>query len=116
MDEFPRFEDLTPLQMKAICNGCGPVGWGWLVPEFCFHEAGNVHDFRYWSGGGWIEKLAADCEFLINCLKGAQTKRRLKRPWFYGLSFVYFAAVVFGGRRSFSWGKRKTKDDLAKVG
>jgi hypothetical protein len=28
-----RLSDVTPEQKKHICNGCGPKGMGWLVPD-----------------------------------------------------------------------------------
>lgn len=109
----PRFVDLTPKQKRKICNGCGPMGWGWLVPEFCFHEAGNRHDFGYWMGGGWTDKLRADLRFLADCLLASLRQPKKRFPWLAGLSFIYFFAVLFGGRRAFTWGKRKDVSDLA---
>lgn len=116
MTDEPRYEDLTPAQKRHICNGCGPMGWGWLVPDFCFRAAGNRHDFAYWMGGGWSDKLAADLEFLANCLRLALNRRRRRRLHSLAtLSFIYFGAVLLGGRRSFEFGPRKTRRDLARL-
>lgn len=115
MTDEPRYEDLTPAQKQIICNGCGPMGWGWLVPEFCFHTAGNRHDFAYWMGGGWGDKLSADLRFLINCLRAALKRPKRRLPALSVLSFVYFGAVLLGGRRSFACGPRKTRGDLARL-
>lgn len=109
-----RYKDLSPAQRRQICNGCGPMGWGWLVPDFCFGAAGNRHDFAYWMGGGWVDKFAADLEFLANCIRLALNRRRRRRLVRNALlSFVYFGAVLLGGRRSFNFGPRKTRADLA---
>jgi len=116
MARWATYEDLTEEQIKKWCNGCGPMGWGWLVPDLIFKLAGNKHDAGYQFGGGWPDKIRVDCAFLGNCLSAAyhELKRR-RRYWFYFLSFVYFGAVLLGGRRCFRWGKRMTIDDLSGI-
>ncbi|GAB7352513.1 hypothetical protein MBLNU459_g2912t1 [Dothideomycetes sp. NU459] len=32
------------LLLRRSHNGCGPAGFGWLVPEYKFHECCNTHD------------------------------------------------------------------------
>jgi len=89
------------------------MGWGWLVPDFCFKDAGDRHDAGYHFGGGMADKIRVDCAFLGNCLVAAYTReKRRERYWSYFLSFVYFVAVLLGGRRCFRWGKRMTVEDL----
>lgn len=113
-----RVENLSPAQHRAICNGCGPANWGWvsrLVPQFVFKEAGDAHDLAYWEGGGWVDKLGADLQFLVDCLSATLKQPKTTWPKHAFWSFVYFGAVVLGGRRSFRWGKPRTEEDLALI-
>lgn len=46
-------------------NGCGPEGWGGLVPDLTDEmlAAGLIHDLRYLIGGDEADKQAADEAF-----------------------------------------------------
>jgi hypothetical protein len=113
-----KLEDLTPSQRNIICNGCGPANWGWvsrLIPQFCFKEAGDAHDLAYWEGGGLLDKFGADLQFLIDCLSSTLKQQKRWWPTYAIWSFIFFSAVVLGGRRSFRWAKPRTKEDLEAI-
>jgi len=50
-------EDVLSITPKKELNGCGPQGFGWLVPDHYgkvdFTKAGDIHDACYF----WLEKL-----------------------------------------------------------
>lgn len=55
------------------CNGIGAKWMGffcklltWLFPVFLVPSA--IHDIRYYIGGGWQDREAADREFYVNSL------------------------------------------------
>jgi len=99
---MPADFDKAPLWVnRAICNGCGPYGWGGYVPDLVFEEAGNRHDWAYSVGGGWFAKGAADVAFLRRCLRAAWRGHWLRVPSRSLAAFVYFAAVALVGRRAF---------------
>jgi len=60
---------LTPEGKAEICNGCGSKG-GIKVPSTMYgldiSEACNIHDFRYYLGETWDDKVFADKEFGTN--------------------------------------------------
>jgi len=60
---------LTAEGKAEICNGCGAKG-GIPVPNTMYgldiSEACNIHDFRYYIGETWEDKVFADMEFLKN--------------------------------------------------
>ena len=54
-------------QKIAICNGCGPAGFGALVPEtilgVTITEAANIHNWMYLWGENRKDKLLSDETF-----------------------------------------------------
>lgn len=84
-------EELTPKAKKHVCNGAGPKGLGWVVPDFQFTPAGNKHDMMYTCGGNAEDRKWADYNFLWF----------MKRLGGGFLAYVYFWAVRFGGKSSF---------------
>ncbi len=63
------YQELTPEQKKEICNGCGAKG-GIPVPNTMYgldlSEPCQIHDFRYYDGETWKDKIFADTEFESN--------------------------------------------------
>lgn len=92
---------LTEEEKKEVCNGAGPKGIGWLVPDTIYGvsitEAANIHDFMYVGG---FSKEDADTLFLqnmlalINAHKGSEVLRylRVARAHTY-----YYSVKLFGG-------------------
>ena len=107
--------ELTHEQRRLICNGAGPKGWGWLVPDLAFHAAADQHDLDYWIGGRWIEKPVADWRFLNNCLRAAWRRRGGRCLVLILLAFIYFVAVALGGWTCFRYGKRRGQAELQRL-
>lgn len=101
----PAYKKLTPKQVAAITNGCGPGGWQIdLVPDTLWGlditAACNIHDYMYHVGEDIADKKEADRVFLNNMLRliDAQTKCRwLKRLRRSRAETYYFAVDIFGG-------------------
>ena len=55
---------------KQICNGCGPKGYDWFVPDHLLGinitECCNIHDWMYNHGTTESDRCWADSLFLIN--------------------------------------------------
>lgn len=51
-------EDVLSITPKKEMNGCGPKGFGWLVPDkygkVDFTKAGDIHDACYY----WLEMIS----------------------------------------------------------
>ena len=70
-DQGPvRFPTLGSMEWGAliaagVVNGCGPQGYGPLVPDFTpeMQAAGLIHDVRYLLGGTEKDRAAADAAF-----------------------------------------------------
>lgn len=109
------YDKLLPSDRRVICNGAGPVGLGWLVPDLWFREAANRHDFDYWRGGNLTDKVRADLRFWINSLSALLVLR-----WFAilpacFLAQLYFVAVSSIGVLCWRWCRhtnRRGWDDL----
>lgn len=59
----------SDVMLAVAVNGCGPEGFGGLVPDFCFEECCNEHDRCYSRGGSEADRLKCDIDFL-ECMKG----------------------------------------------
>jgi hypothetical protein len=113
----PRFAELTPRQKAAICNGAGPKGWGWAVPDLVFTEPANRHDFDYWLGGGVFARWRADWRFFRGCMYQAMKRWRfpvlaLTLAW---AALAYWFAVRCGGAVAWHWGTPRTRLDLYRL-
>ncbi len=97
---------------KLLCNGAGPSGDGWLVPDTVYlvsiTEAANIHDWMYVWGENLDDKDEADAAFLINCIRTC-TEHTTRVPvarwvmlWFrHRRCLTYYEAVVDFGNRAF---------------
>jgi hypothetical protein len=84
------FWDLTPERKAEICNGGGPKGWGWIVPDtmwgLSMTDVFDVHDFDYHIR---TKKRVADKRMYsnlkakINSHGGFFRRLRLCRAWLY---------------------------------
>jgi endogenous inhibitor of DNA gyrase (YacG/DUF329 family) len=91
-----RYRDLTAEQRSIICNGCGPKG-GWIpVPEFFCHASCDHHDFNYWLGGDWHDRLKADNQFYREMRRDAGWS-----PLKLAIALTYFLAVRACGAACF---------------
>lgn len=94
----------TPAPALAA-NGCGPAGFGWVVPDrplgFDFHGACERHDgcystpWRFVARSRPAAKLTCDTRFFADmdaaCVAGTRELRRLRLC--RSLSLDYFRAV-----------------------
>ena len=65
----PGFDELTKEQRKEICNGCGPKGFGWAVPDTIWllkiRKACQYHDYRWYIATCYADLLDAN-ELMID--------------------------------------------------
>jgi hypothetical protein len=87
-----RYRDLNETQKALICNGCGPKG-GWIpVPEFFCHASCDHHDFNYWLGCTWRDRLRADNQFYTAMRRDAGWN-----PLKLSIALTYYLAVLSCG-------------------
>jgi hypothetical protein len=97
------FYELSEGQISDISNGCGPKGWGFIVPDrfrllgIDFAPACDRHDFCYHIG---MPKKDADNLFLENMLTIAS------KAWLPQVAerfaFIYYLAVKNGGAGAYN--------------
>ncbi len=93
------FFSMSPEVKKLICNGAGPKGYGWAVPDTLYGlsvtKAANVHDFMYYWGVD--DRKYCDKVFYKNMkaiIKEAGGKLRFLRKL---RAYTYYKAVrLFG--------------------
>lgn len=98
-----------------VCNGAGPEGLGWLVPDTLYGlkitDAADVHDWMYSLGLSLQDKHDADFLFLVNMIR-IINKETTKTTgigcilrWLRALRAVtYFEAVQSFGHHAFFQG------------
>lgn len=117
---------------EAICNGAGPKGWGWSIPDSflgrCVTQAANIHDWMYHFSRTEFEKFIADIVFLVNMvllvLKGVRIRQRRRIPflrspirtgpvtwWRLKQCLVYFLFVFHHGGGCWGSGQRERSSD-----
>lgn len=100
----------TKEELKKICNGLGPKGFGAVIPDTLFFlnvtPAGNIHDECYEVGGHIYNKEQADRIFRDNMFRLIEQKPK-QWKWIkklrYKKAYMYYLAVVKGGGVSFKW-------------
>jgi hypothetical protein len=90
---------LTQEHHREICNGAGPHGGGWLVPDTAYGlsitEPANVHDFMYHTCEG--KRKSADDLFLSNMQSVINNKGgRLRKPRLLRAKTYYYACRLLG--------------------
>lgn len=110
------YKELTKEQKKEICNGCGSKG-GIKVPGTFYgldiSEACDIHDFMYYQGETWEDKVYADMIFENNLHAIIEEKTWFK--WLKKLRMIraaeYVIAVKLWGDEAYMTGKGlKPKD------
>lgn len=102
--------DLTNEQLSDISNGCGPKGWGWLVPDkfrimgIDFSPACDIHDFCYTVG---IPKKVSDNLFLENTTVLSKIAHFGFKHIAERLAFLYYLAVKNGGAGAYNRAKQR---------
>jgi hypothetical protein len=104
----------NPDLIKKECNGCGPSGWlSIFIPNkfsgLDISKACNLHDWEYYKGLTWEDKLIADRNFLFNLItiinddaKNVSTRKTHQR---YEKAIMYFRFVAMYGEFAFISGK-----------
>jgi len=99
----------TDEERACVCNGAGPRGYGWAVPDtiwgLSITAAADIHDWMYNEGRTRADKDQADQVFLTNltnlvnqaawCLRWLRNRRAKK----------YYLAVKIFGWGAFKAGK-----------
>ena len=108
-------------RQAEICNGTGAAGTPkWLVTllDSCdgwgvnYRPAANIHDWMYFYGKYWYQKIIADIVFLLNMIiiaVFAICQKPFSRlignlimfPLRIARAFIYFLAVLLFGWRPF---------------
>ena len=109
----PEYWKLTTKEHEIICNGAGPKGWGWIVPDTIWglnitHIAG-IHDFGYYTGKTIEDKNEHDRIFLNNMVRWILywTKWKIMKWLRLGRAQKYFSAVCIYGGPAFWKGKNE---------
>lgn len=96
-----------------VPNGCGPIVSGvgsflhLLIPDFCFGDDCDDHDYAYFAGGCKLFKK--DARYLRDLRMLNRMQRRIKakvfwrRPFLNTVAKLYFKTVRAGGEKSFNW-------------
>ena len=100
------YKNLSHLERRVICNGCGRKSGFIPVPEFKFTASCNQHDFNYWLGGSEADRLKADYQFYVAMKHDATydeegNKRNfLVRRYYLTWAYIYYKAVrTCGGNK-----------------
>lgn len=87
---------------------CGPGRRGdWIVPDGIFEDACRLHDEGY-ANPGDRTKVEIDAEFRSNMVKAAKKRGGLRTVFHWGMAWVYWAGVRFGGRKA--WKRAQEKE------
>ena len=104
------FENATEPEREASTNGCGPKGWlSLVVPDEFFGVdvsfACQIHDWMYYTGRSWEDKIRADIAFLHNLLTIAledyyeisdyKRVQRIRRCYTYYRSVERYGSCAF---------------------
>lgn len=93
---------------QIICNGAGPKGWGWLVPDTIYGlsitEAANIHDYCYYTK---VDKKDADNLFFENMHALIDRGNFFLKPLRQWRAFIYYLVVKHGGRRAYQNSRTK---------
>ena len=107
-----RFDDLTDIERRAICNGCGGKGGLVRPPQFRFGASCDEHDFGYWVGGDEARRRWCDARFFGAMVTDAVLLPLWRRPAHLLLAWIFYRAVRLCGRRFFHYGTPRDRDDL----
>lgn len=104
-------DELCPEAKSEICNGAGPKGFGWTVPDLWFENASNFHDIAYSVGGDEEDRLWADKCFLWRMQEATSGIRNL------GFMFpkIYYNSVRDFGKDAFHHGNKRDIKTLNKL-
>jgi len=102
---FKKFEDLTEEELAEITNGCGGKG-SKIVPPYATMFKANCdhHDYGYYKGGNWLDRLKCDYKFGAALLKDSWHGWKVhKTLYFSAWSGLYLAGVRLFGWKFFNY-------------
>lgn len=109
IEACPGFRMATPAERAEICNGAGPAGWGWIVPDTMWGLwitlAADIHDWDYHWGKTPADRKAADDRFHRNLITLINAEGGILRGPRYIRAYEYWLAVRIFGRGAFLAGK-----------
>ena len=100
----------TGFERREVCNGVGPKGWGWIVPDTVYGlsitPAADIHDWMYYHGDTIEAKDEADRTFQNNMVRliceGGSWFRwlRMRRARKMYLAVHYFGGPAFWANKT----------------
>ena len=102
---------LTIKRHEEICNGAGPKGWGWVIPDTIWflniRHIAHIHDYGYHIGTNIDDKNEHDRIFLNNMIRWIlhKTKSKIMKWLRLKRAQKYFNAVCLMGGPAFWSGK-----------
>lgn len=118
MGPVPKYRDLTENQIDVMCNGCGPKGLAWILPDWRFRASCNHHDFNYWLGHTELDRKKADDQFYEMMIVDAKAAcphwwQKPKYLWYKSQAWLYYKSVRSGGMLFFEYAPTyKTWNDV----
>lgn len=109
------FWELTEEQVAEVSNGCGPVNFGWLVPDnfalfrFDFGPGCDIHDVTFQLG---YPKTYCDLLLRKNLLIVANRAHFIIRPLARVIAEAYYRAVRKYGERAYAECERLHEDAM----
>jgi len=99
---------MTDREKTEICNGCGGRGslLSKFIPNGCFEEPCNIHDFMYHYGENLNDKRLADAVFLYNMNQVIKSLSGFKKFIYKKLAKIYWESVYNFGDYYF-WKDKK---------
>lgn len=112
LDAPPTYWSCDASIRALLCNGAGPAGKGWIVPDTIYGlnitEAANIHDWMYVWGEKLDDKNKADMTFLMNLMRiiDERTTRipiagHIMRWLRHRRALTYYEAVATFGTRAY---------------
>lgn len=102
------YESLSSAQKKEICNGCGGKG-GVVKPplRIFFKTSCNHHDYGYWCGGSWMDRLKCDFRLLASMMNDCLSLPFLRALKYLPWCFLYYFGVTFVGWKFFRFAPKR---------
>lgn len=96
---------VTTVAPVAAQNGCGPEGFGGLVPDLWFTPACNKHDICYGTPGA--NRATCDSRFYSDMKAICAQRAWYSRPACYASAWTYYQAVRAFGQSAFDAAQRR---------
>src|SRR3990172_7684588 len=102
-----QYDQLTHNQQeffkKYIWNGVGYDHYPINPHDLIFKEASVYHDYYFFRGGSNELRLLADKDFLVRGLKAVQEQKRLLKPVYWIIAYVYYFALILLSKKAWEY-------------